>query len=196
METTELIKKSLRGDETAFRILVDQYADFAYAAALKILNNEEDAKDVVQDAFLSVWKNLHGFNAGMNFSNWLYKIIINRCFDALRKKKRERIIYPDHDSWELISVAAESDPQKELSDREFGKLVGKMTEKLSAKQKVAFVLCDLEDLPREEASEIAGMNTTSLKSNLNHARRKIEKMMEKFIEHEEGRKIPESAKNN
>lgn len=189
MEIKQLIKECIRGEERAFRDLVDQYADFAFASAIKILGNEEDAKDVVQEAFISVWKNIKGFHHEKNFSNWLYRIIVNRCYDKLRKRKREKLVGLEQDCMEFLVIETDNDPEKIMSNREYGELIGKLTDGLSPKQRIAFVLCDLEGYSHDEASSISRMAKASLKSNLNHARRKIGDMVVKLFDYEAGRKV-------
>ncbi|MEX0981334.1 MAG: RNA polymerase sigma factor [Bacteroidales bacterium] len=189
MEFKQLIGDCVHGDERAFRVLVEQYADFAFASAFKILGREEDAKDVVQESFISAWKNIKGFHPEKNFSNWLYRIIVNHCYDRLRKRKREQFVGPDQFCLEFLADEAGNDPEKIMSNREYGELIGKLTDGLSPKQRIAFVLCDLEGCSHDEASSISGMAKASLKSNLNHARRKIGNMVVKLFDYEAGRKV-------
>jgi RNA polymerase sigma-70 factor, ECF subfamily len=189
VEIKQLIRDCIRGDERAFRVLVEQYADFAFASAFKILGSEEDAKDVVQESFISVWKNLRGFHLEKNFSNWLYRIIVNHCYDRLRRRKREQFVAPEHDCFGFILIETGNDPEKTMCNNEYGELIEKLTDGLSPKQRIAFVLCDLDGYSHDEASSISGMAKAALKSNLNHARRKIGNMVEKIFDYEAGRRI-------
>ena len=82
-------------DQNAFRILVDSYSGYAFSVAFRIVNDEEESKDIVQETFLTVWDRIEHFNPEKKFSNWLYRIVVNKCLDFLRKKKRRSLEYPD-----------------------------------------------------------------------------------------------------
>lgn len=181
MDTNHIIKSCIARDEASFRMLVDRYADFAFAVAFRILNEEEESKDIVQESFITVWNKIGGFNPEKNFSNWFYRIIVNKCYDSLRKRKRMQLIYPDTDNWNIPGIYSKSNPDKNLDNQEIGKIIRLFTNKLSTKQKIVFILSELEGLSREDISEITGMAKTSIKSNLFHARRKMGEMIEKHI---------------
>lgn len=181
METTEIIQACITRDQNAFRMLVDNYADFAFSVAFRIMNDEDESKDIVQESFISVWNKIEGFNPRNNFSNWLYRIIVNRCYDALRKKKRNPLVHPDDNNWNIPGVFSDSNADTRLDNEEIGKMIRLLTNQLSKKQKIVFVLSELEGLSREDIAEITGMTRTSIKSNLFHARQKMGKLIEKHI---------------
>jgi len=181
LETTEIIQACITRDQNAFRMLVDNYADFAFSVAFRIMNDEDESKDIVQESFISVWNKIEGFNPRNNFSNWLYRIIVNRCYDALRKKKRNPLVHPDDNNWNIPGVFSDSNADTRLDNEEIGKMIRRLTNQLSRKQKIVFVLSELEGLSREDISEITGMTRTSIKSNLFHARQKMGKLIEKHI---------------
>jgi len=162
-------------------MLVDNYADFAFSVAFRIMNDEDESKDIVQESFISVWNKIEGFNPRNNFSNWLYRIIVNRCYDALRKKKRNPLVHPDDNNWNIPGVFSDSNADTRLDNEEIGKMIRLLTNQLSKKQKIVFVLSELEGLSREDIAEITGMTRTSIKSNLFHARQKMGKLIEKHI---------------
>ena len=168
-------------DQNAFRMLVDSYSDYAFSVAFRIVNDEEESKDIVQETFISVWNRIAHFNPERKFSNWLYRIVVNKCYDSLRRKKRMSLVYPDTSNWQIPDLFAASNPEKQLTNEETGKMIRLLTGKLSPKQKVVFILSELEGLSQDDISEITGMIKTSVKSNLNHARRSIGKMIEKHI---------------
>lgn len=181
MDTGEIIENCISKNNNAFSLLVDRFSGFAFKVAFRITNDEEETKDIVQETFISVWKNIEKYDTALNFSKWLYKIVINKCLDSLRRKKRRALIYPNSKDWNLPEAISNDDPEKKLSNREIGNIIHLLTKKLSDKQKVIFVLSELEGLSHDEISEITGMAKTSIKSNLNHARRNIGKMIERFI---------------
>jgi len=184
LDIKEIISSSIQRDELSFRILMERYADYAFSVAFRIINEEEESKDIVQEAFISVWNNIESFRKEENFTNWLYRIIVNKCNDSLRKKKRKALIYPDSDNWKIPGLFSGYNPEERLNNLEIGSLIRHLTNNLSSKQKIVFVLSDLEELSHDDISEVTGMKKTSIKSNLNHARRNIRRMLEKYYGNE------------
>ena len=101
-------------DQNAFRILVDSYSGYAFSVAFRIVNDEEESKDIVQETFLTVWDRIEHFNPEKKFSNWLYRIVVNKCLDFLRKKKRRSLEYPDSYNWNVPDLFAESNPESQV----------------------------------------------------------------------------------
>jgi len=184
LDIKDIIKSSIKKDEGSFRILVERYADYAFSVAFRIINEEEESKDVIQEAFISVWNNIGRFRMEDNFTNWLYRIIVNKCYDSLRKKKRKALIYPDSKNWNIPGLFSEDTPDERLNNQEIGSMIEQLTNNLSPKQKVVFVLSELEGFSHDDIAGITGMNKTSVKSNLNHARRNIQMMLEKYYGNE------------
>ncbi|HDS06114.1 MAG TPA: RNA polymerase sigma factor [Bacteroides sp.] len=181
METIQVIQSCIRGDEKAFRQLIRQNADFAFRVAFRIVNNEEDAKDIVQESFITVWEKIREIDPGKKFSSWLYRIIVNKCYDMLRRRKRMRWVRPNERNRSLAALISESNPESLLTNEETGRLIRHISYTLSPKQKIVFVLGELEGLSHDDIAEITGMNKTSVKSNLNHARRKIGERIKNHI---------------
>lgn len=177
----DIIKSCIRKDEAAFRVLVERYRDFAFSVAFRIMNDVEESKDIVQESFITVWKKISGFDINRNFSNWFYRIVVNKCYDSLRKKKRASMLPLDELNLRIKELFSDNNPEKELNNKEIGDAIRLLTMKLSPKQKIVFVLSELEGYSQDEISEITGMMKASIKSNLNHARRNIGQMIEKYI---------------
>src|SRR5262245_38124681 len=86
LEEAELIRAVQRGDQDAFEVLVRSYDQSVLGLAMNLLRSAEDARDVYQEAFLRVYKNIHNFRFDCSFHTWLYRIVTNICFDYLRKR--------------------------------------------------------------------------------------------------------------
>lgn len=181
MDTGTLIRSCINKDEIAFKSLIERYSDFAFSVAFRIMNDEEESNDIVQESFITVWNKIGNFDPEKKFSNWLYRIVVNKCYDALRKRKRMQLVYPDANSWNIAGLFSESNPERKLDNEEIGKMIRQLTFKLSTKQKIVFVMSELEGLSHEDIADITGMAKTIIKSNLNHARRKIGEMIKKYI---------------
>jgi RNA polymerase sigma-70 factor (ECF subfamily) len=181
LDTNSLIRECKDKNVISFRTLVDNYSEFAFALAFRILNDEDEAKDVVQESFIAVWNKIDSFKPDKNFSSWLYRIIVNKCNDSFRRKRRNALVYPDAFGWNLKDIFSESNPDKNLDNEETGKLIRLLTAKLSPRQKIIFILSEVQGLNHDDISEITGIGKDSIKSNLNHARRNIGKMIEKYL---------------
>ncbi|MFO7369804.1 MAG: RNA polymerase sigma factor [Bacteroidales bacterium] len=178
-----LIHESAGGNMVSFRKLVEMHQSFVYATAFRLLCNEPDTEEVVQDTFVRVWRNLSRFNREMRFSTWVYKIVVNLCFDRMRSGKvrkatlslnREDIRLPDPPSGEDIETS--------YINTEQAKIIGYLTDKLSPQQRIVFSLSELEELSVVEISEITGMTPNKIKSNLYCAKQSIRKKLEHFEE--------------
>ena len=84
MDTKDIIRSCINRDEAAFRTLVDNYSGFAFSVAFRIINDEEESKDIVLESFVSIWKNIGRFSMEKNFSNWLYRIIVRQAANHRR----------------------------------------------------------------------------------------------------------------
>jgi len=173
-----LIAQCRDGDMQAFRTLVRENQSYAFGLALRMLHNEQDAEDVVQEAFIRVWKHLSDFNPQNRFTTWLYSIVSNLCLDRLRSEKRWRKFVTrqdsSHESEQLPGIQRPEDIQ---SNRELVGIIRQLTERLPPKQRLVFTLRDFEECSVAETSEITGLSVGAVKTNLYHARRQIRQIL-------------------
>lgn len=177
----QIIEECRKGDLQNFREVVRVASPFAFSVAFRILGDEELAKDIVQDTMVTVWQKLDKIKSTENFKTWLYKIVVNKCYDQLRRRKREPDFRPDEKTWELISNHIADQPALEIGNEEIGKLLDFLTKRLSPKQKTVFILSEIEEMSSSEISEITGLSKTIIKANLYLARKHISGMMEKYF---------------
>jgi RNA polymerase sigma-70 factor (ECF subfamily) len=168
-----LIELSVRGDDVSFRKLVEMHQAFAWSVAFRLLNKQFETEEVVQEAFIRVWKKLPVFRNEIRFSTWLYKIVVNLCYDYLKAEKARKKISDRDSSKDLTILTSDENVEKDMVNREQADLIRMLTSKLSSRQKVVFVLSELEELPVDEISAITGMTPSKIKSNLYCARREI-----------------------
>ena len=88
--TEELVRRARQGDTEAFEALLTAHEKRVYGMALRMTGNREDAADVTQEVFLTVWRTLPSFRGESRFSSWLYRLTANACIDHLRREKRRR----------------------------------------------------------------------------------------------------------
>lgn len=177
----EIIEKCRNGSMHDFRKLVEQISPFAFSVAFRIIGEEEQAKDIVQETMITLWKTINKIKSPGSFMTWFYRIVVNKCYDQLRKRKRNPEFSADDKTWALISNRISENPSSGIENKETAQIINLLTNRLSPKQKTVFVLCDLEELSNDEVSLITGMSRTNIKANLHYARKKISEMIEKYI---------------
>ena len=176
-----IIEQCRNGNLHDFRKLMELISPFAFTVAFRILADEEQAKDIVQETMITLWKTINKIKSPGSFMTWLYRIVVNKCYDQLRKRKRNPEFSADEKTWALISNKISENPSSSIEDRETAQIINLLTDQLSPKQKAVFVLCDLEEMSNEEVSLITGMSRTIVKANLHYARKRIREMIEKHI---------------
>jgi RNA polymerase sigma-70 factor (ECF subfamily) len=174
-QLADLVTAAKAGDKAAFDELVRVTSKDTYTLAYRLVGNEEDARDVVQEAYLRAYKGLGKFRGDAQFSTWLYRITANCAATHLSKRQRHRHDELPDDS-ELGAIAdrnPERDPQasvlaSSLRDRLSGAL-----DELAPKLRAVVVLRDVYDLPHEAIASELGISETAAKVRLHRARRKL-----------------------
>jgi RNA polymerase sigma-70 factor (ECF subfamily) len=177
----ELIDECRNGNLQNFRKLIEVSAPFAYSVSYRMLGDEDEAKDVVQESMITIWQKINRIKSSESFKTWLYKIVVNKCYDRLRKRKRNQEIRADEKFWETINNHTMSDQPSELDYAETAMIINLLTEKLSPVQKAVFVLGDIEEMSHDEISAITGMSRRNVKASLYYARKKMNEMIKKHL---------------
>jgi RNA polymerase sigma-70 factor (ECF subfamily) len=171
----QLIRNAQQGDQEAFRQLVEKHQQFAYNVAFRFLTNQEDARDVVQECFIRVWKNLHKFDARKRFTTWLYKIITNLCYDDMRRAYNKYKCDPLEKEDSFTNLTDQTDAEQELSNADLAEKIKCLSAHLKPRQRVVFVLRDLQDVDMDDIAEVLNTSVSTVKSNLYYARQNIRK---------------------
>ena len=167
----KLISRSKQDDLEAFRKLVEGHQSFVYSLSFRLLCNEDDARDAVQETLIRVWKNLARFNTDMRFSTWLYKIASNICYDRMKAlKRRNNLVSFDIENTSLLNCASLENIETTIINAELAEMIKFFTNDLAPKQKLVFTLHDLEGLQVDEIVVITGLSPGKIKSNLYCAR--------------------------
>lgn len=171
----DIILRCQQGDKEAFRWVVQTHQRMIFSLALKMLCDEEEAKDLAQETFIRVWQSIKGFDTQKTFSTWIYTIASRLCIDRL-KRVRKVVALPE-DELVLRRFASDGDEQQSLENKEWVSIVRTLAESLSYKQRLVFTLCQLEGLPSAEVEQITGLDARQVKSNLYVARQTIRKRL-------------------
>jgi RNA polymerase sigma-70 factor (ECF subfamily) len=162
-----------KGDERAYAQLVDRHLDRTLAFAHRVLGNRSEAEDVLQEAFLRVWKKAPTWtNDGARFSTWFYRVVLNLCID--RKRKPAHAPLPD--DFEFADNSPIADAQ--LEEAQASDLVEKALAELPDRQREAVVLCYYQGLSNKEAAEILSVRVKALESLLVRARKNLQVLLE------------------
>lgn len=174
---TQLVKKSRAGNIEAFEQLISAYERKAYNIALRIMGNEEDAKDMAQEAFIRIFKSISKFKEQSSFSTWMYRIVTNVCLDEIRKRKNSKVISMDSgietDNGE-IKMELKSDsqtPEEAFQRKENIKIILDAVNELSDDYKSVIVLREMQGFSYEEISNIMECSIGTVKSRINRARK-------------------------
>lgn len=170
--TWTIIQQATAGDTRAFRLLVEAHQGFAYRVAFRMVPDEQDAEDIIQEVFIKLWYNLKKYRPENRFTTWLYRMIVNQCLDFMKSrivKQRGRNENLDTLKYHPTTIA----PDEVLQNKELMKLIHEAAVTLSPQQRAVFVLRDLEALAVEEVCEILSMSSGAVKSNLYYARKTL-----------------------
>jgi RNA polymerase sigma-70 factor, ECF subfamily len=173
----ELIVLSRQNDAGAFRKLVEMHQAMIYSLAFRLLCNEEDARDAVQETFIKVWRFLPRYNSEMKFTTWLYAIATNLCYDKLKSTRRKPVAV-SIDQELLTSLIAGENMEQTIINSELARIIRTLTGELTPRQKLVFTLRDLEGLETDEIETITRLSAGKIKSNLYLARQFIRKRLE------------------
>jgi RNA polymerase sigma-70 factor, ECF subfamily len=174
IDDTILIREAQRGDRAAFEELVRHYDQAVLRLALHLTGAEHDAQDVYQDAFLKAYKNIGSFRFECSFYTWLYRIVMNRCLDYLRRRRNPHEtaglkVGLDSGDGEVLRRLADrryaSNPESKLAAREMRTRITRALEKLTPCERAVFELRHYQDL---KLRAVAGILNTS-EGNARHA---------------------------
>jgi RNA polymerase sigma-70 factor, ECF subfamily len=175
-DESSLVAQAKAGDQAAFSELVTHYERKIYRLAKNITRNDEDAEDVLQDAFLKAYTHLDNFKGDSKFYTWIVRIAVNEALMRLRKRKTDRTV-PLDEPVELgeETVAREiavweDNPEQRYSREEWRIILDAAVDDLKPDFRTVFVLRDIEELSTEETAETLGISVPAVKSRLLRAR--------------------------
>jgi RNA polymerase sigma-70 factor (ECF subfamily) len=177
----KLIEECRSGNLRNFRKLVELSSPVAFSVAFRMLGDEDQAKDIVQDTMVTIWQKLKKLKSPEGYKTWMYRIVVNKCYDQLRRRKRNPEFVADEITWSLISNRISEEPLANLENEETARIISLLTAKLSPMQRAVFILSELEEMSSDEISEIMGLSKSGIKANLYYARKNISEMVEKYL---------------
>jgi len=168
-----------RGDRAEFARLVETHYEMIYRLAIRMLNNPQDAEDILQETFLKAYRHLKGFDGRSSVSTWLYRIATNEALMFLRRQK------PDQVSIEEPLEEGESEqpplqivdwcclPEETLLSAESQAYLDEAITHLSPGLRLVFILRDIQGLSTQETGEVLGLSEVAVKTRLSRARLRL-----------------------
>ena len=179
----EIVICTRNGDRKAFKKLVEMYQQPAYRLAFRILCNEEEARDAVQESFIKIWQKISSFDPSREFIPWMYRILANTSTDRLRTMHRHTLVPIDQVSQNLLAMQ-QSDQGIPADNHDLAMLIKGLAGSLPGKQKMVFILRDVEGMSSEEVEAIMELTGEAVKSNLYHARKSVRERLLRILEKE------------
>ena len=175
------------GSRAEFAKLINAHSDQVFRLALKIIGNEQDAEDVLQNTFLKAFQKIGTFEGRSNVSTWLYRIATNEALMIIRKQKPEVNIaeLSNEDNEEIESPIQFIDwcclPENELLSEETRVAMDNAINELSDALRIVFILRDIEGLSIQETSQVLNLSETAVKTRLLRARLKLREQLSTYF---------------
>ena len=175
-DESALVAQAKAGDQNAFAELVNRYERKIYRLAKNITRNDEDAEDVLQDAFLKAYTHLDNFKGDSKFYTWIVRIAVNEALMRLRKRKTDRSVPLDEpvelgeETVQREIAVWEDNPEQQYSQEGWRRILDEAVDSLKPDFRTVFVLRDIEELSTEETAETLGISVPAVKSRLLRAR--------------------------
>jgi RNA polymerase sigma factor (sigma-70 family) len=170
MEEEQLwIQQVLAGDKQAYSHIINKYKNRLYATILRMTKNPQDAQDLVQDAFIKVYRNLDKYDASGSFSSWLYRVSINHCMDEFRKK-RYSTVQVEIDETKVVN---REHPEVVFLKKEKSRQLERLISTLPEDERLIILLRYINEISYEEIGEMIDVPLSTVRNKLHRAKKKM-----------------------
>lgn len=187
-----LIRRLRDRDERAFRELVERYGDQIYNLTYRMLGDREEAEDLAQEVFITLFKSIDSFRGDSKLSTWLYRIAANQCKNRIkylaRRRDRQRAEYfeevaaaGDAAAARVAGAAPAPSPDSQLQGVELERIVQETIASLDEEQRLLVILRDVDELSYDEICDITNLPQGTVKSRLHRARMALRRKMQKHL---------------
>jgi RNA polymerase sigma-70 factor (ECF subfamily) len=186
----KLVSLLKAGQEDAFRALIRRYQGKLFSIAYGITLDREESLDIVQDVFLKVYRNIHGFREESKLSTWLYRVTVNTCLNWLRRWKRRFKWHhqplENEEGMEARALHTDDDyPEKPYERREAERKMWDELKTLPQEARAVFVLKEVEGLSYDEIAGMLNIKKGTVSSRLFHVRKKLREALKEYLEEDE-----------
>ena len=175
-------EEARKGNQQAFRVLVERHSRSIFRLAFRMTGNEQDAEDMVQETFLRAWKQMHRYDGRASFGTWVYRIAANASLDLIRSRKvrGEMQAAAEGDgagAFEHVAADAPS-PERLTQSNQVARMLGPALEQLSEMERTAFLLRHYEGCGTEEIARALGVHNNAAKQTVFRALQKLRRALE------------------
>jgi RNA polymerase sigma-70 factor (ECF subfamily) len=191
----ELVARARARDLSAFETLVERHEERLYRVAMRLLRNENDAQEVLQDALVSAWQNLDSFAGRAQFGSWIYRVTVNAALMLLRSRRRRPTVSVEEMTPAALDAAVSASashlgstsdwskrPDEQLQSGELKQHVEVAVDTLPEGLRLVFVLRDVEGLSTEETADVLGISVPNVKTRLHRARLALREAIGEYFE--------------
>jgi RNA polymerase sigma-70 factor (ECF subfamily) len=171
-----LVRRAGRGDAAAFETLVKMHGPYVYNLALRTLGDSAEAEDLSQEAFLRAWRTLPTFRAEAKFRTWLYRVVINLCYNRIPALRREMAALEIDETVELAEPDRPLDGH--MLERESWERVHRAVDRLPATYKLLIDLRHLQQMSYAEIASVTGMPLGTVKTGIHRGRKRLRQSLE------------------
>ncbi len=187
----ELVRSAKAGDADAFGELVERNEAKIYGLCLKMLGNQEDAEDCLQEVFIKAFKALPGFREEARFSTWLYRIAYNESLMRIRKKKLDTVSLDRPVELEEGDVSRDladwtTDPRADVMNNELSDVLVRHVNELDPDNRIVFLMRDVHGLSTNDTADALGLSIPAVKSRLHRARLFLRGKLSNYFDHGTG----------
>ena len=183
-----LVKQLRKGSMEAFEEIMSRYESRVFNMAMRFTRNQEDAEEVLQDVFSTIYRKIDSFEGKSAFSSWLYRIVVNAAFMKLRKRKQDTTVSIE----DLTPTVRQTCVEQDLSfqarsdtlsiNREMREMLEAAISRLPGQYRAVFVLRDVDGLSNQEVGGILGLSIPAVKSRLHRSRLMLRKKLQAYYD--------------
>jgi len=166
----EQVEKCLAGNSRAFELLIDKYQKALFNGTLRMVNNYQDAEDIVQNVFIKAYNNLERYDSRYKFFSWIYRIAVNESINHIKKQKKDNVELDE-------TIGSDENPENIYNRKELERRVQDILSILEPKYRILIVLCQLQNVSYQEAGRILNIDEKKVKSRLFSARQQIKDLL-------------------
>jgi RNA polymerase sigma-70 factor (ECF subfamily) len=191
----ELVARARANDVAAFEELVGRHEEKIYRLAMRFTRNETDAAEILQETFLSAWRNLDRFEGKAQFGSWLYRVAVNAALMLLRSQKRHPQVAVEDVTPEVLGEAAKDAgpglgagtdwsrrPDEQFQSEELRHQIQSAVDQLPESQRSVFLMRDVDGLSTEETAELLGVTIPTVKTRLHRARLTLREAIGRYFD--------------
>ena len=183
LSDTEIIQRVLGGEKELYALIIRKYNQRLYRVCMSILNNDSEAEDVMQVAYIKAYENLQGFQFRSGFSTWLTRILINECL--LRLKKRKQLLHMNDEILSSQITTETRTPASAVINSELGVILESAIRNLPEKYRTVFIMREIENMNVAETTECLSISEVNVKVRLNRAKAMLRNSLSDYYKKED-----------